>query len=200
MLLRSLLRVTHPFEAISPRRKRNLFIALLLLTCLVYGVGYFIGAPLETAAAPSGLRSLELSGDPIVSTIILQSWDTPNQLRASFLLGLDCLLLLLGTTALGLACIWAGDQFDNKWLNRSGVWLAWCQWAANLPGILGDAATAAILFGQRGSFWPQQAKFEIEYKFYLLSLGFAFVLLGAVQNVASAIYGRSSPAPQKRAA
>ncbi len=192
MLLRALLHVTHPFEGIPSRRRRNLFIALLLLTLLVLAVEYLVGAPLETAAAPGGLRSLQLAGDPIVCNAIIASWDAPNQMRACFLVGLDFLLLLLYTNTACLACVWAAEQFDFIWLHSLGMWLAWGQWLAAVCGMLGDTATAAILFGQRGSLWPQQAEFQIAYKFYFVSLGLVFILLGLVQNAISAIYARSS--------
>jgi hypothetical protein len=187
---------------IPSRARRTFFIALLLLAGALFGGIYFVGAPLETAAAPWGFRSFQLAGDPVVCHAIVGAWNAANSalpLRACFLAGLDFLFVLLYANCLGLACIWSAEQFEDKGLHACGAILAWLQWVAGATGVLGNAMAAVVLLGQRGTFWPQQARFQTVSMVCLACLGLAFVLLGAIQNAMSFLYVRRSAAPQKAA-
>src|SRR5258708_545445 len=56
----------------------------------------------------------------------------PARAEGSVNLGLDYLFLILYSTTLAFACIWAAGQLPpGPWVN-AGVWLAWGQWTAAL--------------------------------------------------------------------
>src|ERR1051326_2408444 len=101
---------SHPFEAVPFGRRRHVFLPLLILTLLVWAdVTYWEGW-LYTSAAPRGIVSSELAGDPVVADQILKSWNQDATKEACFNLGLDYLFLVLYSTTLAFACVWASYQ------------------------------------------------------------------------------------------
>lgn len=136
----------HPLEFISTAHRRGLFWFLFACTLLVMLIFNVISQPLSTAAAPSGIVSLELAGTAEKTQIIMDSWDAQAQLLAAFGLGFDYLFMVIYAATLGLACLWARDSLQkDRWpLGRLGVPLAW----ATLAAALLDAAENVSLLRQ----------------------------------------------------
>jgi len=177
----------HPFEALSPRRRGFYFWPLLALTLALSVVMSYIGRPLITSAAPSGIVSFELAGDVSQARQIIASWSDSARLYAAFGLGLDFLYLVTYSTTIGLACVWAADAArQRKWpLSGLGVPLAWGQWLAALLDVVENIALTSLLLNAVTEPWPLVARWCAIGKFTLIVIGLIYALGNAlVQNVA----------------
>ena len=79
-----------------------------------------VGDPLINPTAPSGIVTFELAGKVSKVQEILVSWDSHEQLFAALGLGLDYVFMLLYSTTVGLACLWAGDILHRRGLAIGG--------------------------------------------------------------------------------
>jgi hypothetical protein len=179
----------HPFQNIRNRRK-EIFITLLVLTLLMMFLMNFIGTPLTTPEAPLGIVSYEFAGSVSSAQSILDSWDHNAQLHAAFSLGLDYLFMVLYSSTIALACIWAGEVLDkNSWpLGKVSVPLAWGLWAAALLDAVENIALVVILFGVLVSPWPELAKWCAVVKFALIFMGMVYAFYGLVAHLTSRFF------------
>jgi hypothetical protein len=183
----------HPLEFISIAHRPVLFWSLFACTLLVMLIFNVIGQPLSTAAAPSGIVSLELAGSAEKTQMILDSWDAQAQLLAAFGLGFDYLFMVIYAATLGLACLWARDSLEkHRWpLVQLGVPLAW----AALAAALLDAAENVgllwqLVFGPADS-WARIAQLCAWAKFGIIFLALVF----AFYAIALQLVGRLSRQP-----
>ena len=174
----------HPFQSISPERVPSYLIPLILLTLLSMLILNLLGSSLNTAAAPSGIISFELAGDPEISTAIIDSWDHASQMIASLSLGLDYLFLLIYSTTIAMGCIWAMNAFITKpsFYLSVGILLAWGQGLAALLDGVENAALLRLLLGEIQSPWPQLAQTCAVIKFTLIAFGLIYIALGAIMK------------------
>lgn len=183
----------HPLENLSNRDKISLFILLFGLTIVIMIVMNSIGSALNTEEAPYGIISFELAGTEIRTKAILESWDHSAQLRAAFIQGLDFLYLLIYSTAIALACLWAGETLKKAgWPPaRLGIPLAWGLWMAALCDALENFALVRLIFGSISPPWAEIAAVCAVIKFALIFLGLVYALYALVIRFAIA---RKSPA------
>jgi hypothetical protein len=122
--------------------------------------------------------SLDFAGSPQRAKAILDSWDHPAQLRAAFIQGLDFLYLLVYSTTIAIACLWAGKTLHRAgWpLASIGIPLAWGLWLAALSDAVENVALVEILFGKYNSPWPEIAAACAILKFALIFLGLVYAL------------------------
>jgi len=174
----------HPFQSISPERMPRYLIPLILLTLLSMFILNLLGSSLNTAAAPSGIISFELAGDPAISTAIIDSWDPTSQMIASLSLGLDYLFLFIYSTTIAMGCIWAMNAFISKpsFYLSVGILLAWGQGLAALLDAVENAALLRLLLDGIQSPWPQLAQTCAVIKFALIALGLIYIALGAIMK------------------
>jgi hypothetical protein len=152
----------------------------------------WIGAPLTTPAAPTGIISFELAGSPQDAAAILASWDLAAQRQAAFSLGLDYVFMLAYASAIGLAAVKAGKPLARyAWpLSGWGHWVGWGAWLAALLDAIENAALAKILLGGAPlSPWPQLAAVCAAAKFTLIFLALVYVFYA----LAAVIAARLSP-------
>jgi hypothetical protein len=136
-----------------------------------------LGAPLQTAAAPTGIVSYELAGDAPTAQAMLDSWDEVAKIYAGFNLGLDYLFLLLYSTTIAMAILWLADSLKLQGRALSlAVWLAWGQWLGAAMDIVENGALLIMLVGEAAAPWPQVAFWTATVKFALLGFGLLFVL------------------------
>ena len=96
----------HPLESIPHGKQLGVFLALLALF-LVITVGFrFIGPAQPT------IVDFELAGTTARAIEIINSWDTPDKIRAGFSLGFDFLYMPVYSTLIALA--WAPHSPDPK--------------------------------------------------------------------------------------
>jgi hypothetical protein len=121
----------HPLAAVPTHKRGRLFWLFFGLTLIVMVALTILGAPLQTAAAPTGIVSYELAGDAPTAQAMLDSWDEVAKIYAGFNLGLDYLFLLLYSTTIAMAILWLADSLKLQgWALSLAVWLAWGQWLA----------------------------------------------------------------------
>lgn len=168
----------HPLEEVANSRKKTLFFSLLAFTLAIMLVMNSVGSVLNTVEAPYGIVSFELAGSPQKANVILDSWDTPAQLRAAFIQGLDFLYLILYSTTIALACLWAGETLARAgWpLASVGRPLAWGLWLAALCDAVENIALVIVLFGRNQSPLPEIAAICALVKFLLIFLGLVYTL------------------------
>jgi hypothetical protein len=174
--------VRHPFEALRADKRKFIFLSLAALTLVVMGVLNVIDGPLETAAAPQGIVSFELAGDGPSAQAILDSWDCQARAHAGFSLGFDFVFMLLYSSTIGLACVWAARVLPGRYrsLVAVGLMLAWGQWLAALLDMVENVALLIILLDSPGAPWPQVARWCVVPKFALVFLGLAYAVLAVV--------------------
>jgi hypothetical protein len=181
----------HPFESLSPEWRKKLFWAACAASLIIIAVFGVIGAPLNTPAAPSGVVSYELAGSVSQAQAMLDSWDQTARLYAAFGLGFDYLFMLAYSTAIGLACLMAGDALRRRgWpLAQAGRLLAWGLWLAAILDGIENVALSVILLVAVASPWPELARWCATFKFGLIFLGLVYAFLGLAVN----LVGRLNP-------
>lgn len=170
--------MSHPFGRLSHLQRKRLFLFFFFSTMILMIIMNIIGAPLNTEAAPYGIISFELAGNPSEAVRIVNSWDQVGQLHAALSLGLDYLFMLVYSTTIALACVWASDMLHNSdmplmWL---GVSLAWGQWLAALLDAVENFVLWKILLGSLNSPLPEIARWAATGKFILIFLGLIYAL------------------------
>ncbi len=115
-----------------------------------------VGRPLQTAAAPQGIVSYELAGDPATTQAILDSWGPNARVHAGFSLGLDTLFMPLYAATIALSCLWGAGAFRRRrWpLVALGRPLAWGVWLAALCDVVENIALWRLLVGPVAVPWP----------------------------------------------
>jgi len=126
---------------------------------------------------PKGILAFEFAGDWATARQILTEWGEAGRIRAGVSLGLDYLFLVLYSTAIALACLWAAGRLPHPAL---GVALAWAQWVAAGFDASENAALLAILLGARQGPWPQLARRCAAVKFVLIGSGTLYALGGLI--------------------
>lgn len=175
----------HPLVFIPYEKRAAFFWPLFAATILIMAVLNFVGGPLINESTPYGIVSFELAGTVERSAAILASWDRNAQMLAAFSLGLDFLFLLLYSTTIALACIWASDVMQALgWrLESMGVPLAWGSWMAAVLDAIENLALVKILFGALDSPYPEIAKWCAIIKFALVFAGIVYGTLGFLMAV-----------------
>lgn len=173
----------HPFQAISVGNYMLIFLSLLVLTILLTAV-------LSAIPLKPGIVKFELAGSTSKAREIISSWGAAGQIRAAFNLGLDFLYLVVYSTTIGVACIWAANvlQAHGLPLASVGILLAWGQWLAALLDVVENIALAIILFGSVTDPWPQIAKWCAIPKFGLVLLGLLYAGVGGFVQLGSTLF------------
>lgn len=169
--------MNHPFERITTKKQTLLFLILLTVTALLLTVMNVTGAPLETAAAPSGIISYELAGTVEQASAILNSWDSYARISAAFSLGIDYLFMVAYSTLFSLACVMAAQVFLHRnggFITILGIMLAWGQWIAAVFDAVENLSLTIMLFNEPSGLWPQLAYTMAVMKFTLILIGLAY--------------------------
>ena len=178
----------HPFQAIPSEKRLGVFLPLLILTLVTQLALFSVGKKLESVEAPKGVISFEFAGDPIAAKRIADAWKAaePSLIPwATFNLGLDFLFIVLYSTTVGFACVWASTQFKVRALAGAGIILAWGQWLAGALDITENVSLLHILFSGPDLPWPMIARWCAIPKFLLIFAGLLYSAFGPV------MYGRS---------
>jgi hypothetical protein len=172
--------LTHPFQrfsdAVQKRALPPLIVATLALTALLQ----VIGRPLQTAAAPLGIVSLELAGTLAAAQAMIASWDSSAQLHAAFSLGLDYLYMPLYAATIALACVRtaATSLRTPQAAAALGILLAWGLGLAALLDAVENAALWQVLQGSAAAAWPGVARWCAIVKFVLVGAGLLYAGTG----------------------
>ncbi len=172
-----------PFDFISIDRQKRLFLPLLVLTLLAMAALQGIDQGLRTTAAPWGIVSFEIAGQPAAAQAILASWGPEGRVLAGLSLGLDFLFIPLYAATIALACGLLAAPFYSAW-GRLGRALAWGQPAAALLDVIENLALIRVLLLDPAPFWPPLAAWTAAFKFFLIgAAGLYLFLTGAAAVV-----------------
>ncbi|MBI5353918.1 MAG: hypothetical protein HZB50_14850 [Chloroflexi bacterium] len=169
--------MNHPLEIIPQNLRKPMFFVFLALTVLIFGIFRPLDRPLRTDAAPIGIVSFELAGNPNTSQAIIDSWDAHAWLYASFGLGFDYLFMPVYALALSLGLLLAMNG-KTGWYASASAWLGWGALAAPLFDAVENFALWKELTVGVFSPYPQLAAFCASVKFTLLIVGLVTALAG----------------------
>jgi hypothetical protein len=187
----------HPLEIVSSQSRKRFFFTFLFLTLVMFAIFRVIDQPLHTDAAPNGIVSFELAGDPPTAKAIVDSWkqlssllsavagkpnpdivNTPFVL-AAFGLGLDYLFMPLYAFALAFGTLLAAQKHQG-WIHSLAVLAGYGAFAAALFDAAENYSLLQILLGAYQSSYPAIAAFCASVKFGLLIFGLLVGFLGWV--------------------
>lgn len=168
----------HPLGRISQGSRNTIFTLLLSLTVIIMLVMNTVGKSLNTDEAPLGIVSFEFAGSTQKAQKILDSWDNAAQLRAAFIQGLDFLYLVIYSTTIAIACLWAGQILHKaRWPFASlGILLAWGLWLAAILDAVENIALVIIMLRRIITPLPEIAAVCATIKFALIFLGLVYAL------------------------
>ena len=137
----------HPMELVVSRDyRRHALLALLALSAVLLAARWYLGRELLSADAPHGLLSLELAGEPIIVNAQVAHWSTDvPKADLQMSVGLDYAFLLCWSTAMALACMWAGRTRGGSTWIRVALLLAWAYWLAAAIGALENVLLVRLL-------------------------------------------------------
>lgn len=172
----------HPFEWLSEASQRRAFILSTLLAVFVMVILQVLGRPLNTEAAPAGIVSFELAGSILAAERMLESWGDAGRVYAGLSLGVDYFFLVTYAVAIGLGCVLVARSLAcrSRFLSVVGILLAWAQFGAALLDGLENYALIRVLLGSQHKLWSLLAQWWALLKFFLVALGFVYVIFGAV--------------------
>lgn len=173
---------------IEPKRRRYVFFILLVVTLIVMVGLQFIGASLQTEAAPSGIISYEFAGTLPAARVMIESWGSESRLSAGLSLGLDYLFLVAYSVTIALGCSIVAGNLHSRFgfLIHLGRFLAGAQFLAATLDALENYALIRVLLGSKNPVWPQVAYWSAGPKFVIVLLGILYVILGALITLAPA--------------
>jgi hypothetical protein len=183
----------HPLEFVPAESRKHLFFAFLILTALLFAVFRVLDQPLRTKAAPNGIVSFELAGDPLTARLITDSWKQttlslsavagqPNPdivnvpyVFAAFGLGMDYLFMPLYALALGFGTLLAAHRHEGR-IRSLGAVAGYAAFAAAIFDAIENYALLRVLLGEIQSGYPALAAFCAIIKFGLILSGVLYGL------------------------
>ena len=169
----------HPFEWLSFKDQKRVFVVLLVLTLAVMGVLRFFDGYLKSEAAPGGIVSLEFAGSLTSARHIIASWGPKGSVYAGLSLGLDFLFLFSYACAIGLGCVLAASGLSERMKTFSllGAPLAWGQLCAASLDIFENVGLIHVLLGTGNEFWPLLAFWCAIPKFLIVAAGLLYLVV-----------------------
>jgi hypothetical protein len=183
----------HPLDFVPDPHRKRLFFTFLALTVTLFAIFRVLDAPLRTDAAPNGIVSFELAGNPQTAREITDSWKQmslvlsavagrpdPNIVNvpyvlAAFGLGMDYLLMPVYALTLGFGTLLAARRQEGI-LQSFGAVTGYAAFAAALFDAVENYALLQVLLGNIQSSYPAIAAFCAIIKFGLIGLGLIYAL------------------------
>jgi hypothetical protein len=183
----------HPLEFLPLNLRKPLFFTFLALTVVLFAVFRVLDEPLRTAAAPNGIVSFEFAGLPDQAEVIVSSWnettplgfpqilggysETSPVVYAAFGLGLDYLFMPVYSLALSLGTLLAAGRHAG-WLKSLGAVAGWGAFGAAIFDAVENYALWRVLSGDIISPYPEIAAVCAVVKFFLISWGLLYAIVG----------------------
>ena len=185
----------HPLESIYNPYRKQLFLTFFILTVILFAIFWVLDQPLRTDAAPCGIVSFELAGDPLTARAITDSWKQLSTLLSSvagqpnpdivnipyvfaaFGLGLDYLFMPSYALALAFGTLLA-TQKHRGWVYTLGAIAGYGAFAAPLFDAVENFALLQVLLGAYQSNYPAIAAYCAIVKFGLIVFGLLVCLVG----------------------
>ena len=178
-----------------PHRSRKFFfLTFVVLTLVLFAIFRVLDGPLQTDAAPNGIVSFELAGNPQTARAITDSWKQsslllsavagqPNPdivnipyLFAAFGLGLDYLFMPVYALALAFGTLLASGR-HHGWIQSLGAVAGYSAFTAALFDAVENYTLLQVLIGNIQPSYPALAAFCAVLKFGLLLFGLCYALV-----------------------
>lgn len=184
----------HPLEFFPVHLRKPFFFTFLFLTLVLFAVFRVLDQPLRTEAAPNGIVSFELAGDPLTARAITDSWNQVSTLLSStgrpnpdianvayafaaFGLGIDYLFMPVYALALAFGTLLAAQKHKG-WIRILAALAGYGAFAAALFDAVENYALFQVLLGWHQSGYPALAALCAIMKFGLLVFGILVCLAG----------------------
>ena len=184
----------HPLEFFPVHLRKPFFFTFLFLTLALFAVFRVLDQPLRTVAAPNGIVSFELAGNPLTARTILDSWKQLSLLlsstgeaspdivniayaNAAFGLGLDYFFMPVYSLALAFGTLLVVPRHTG-WIRTLAIVAGYGAFAAALFDAVENYALFQVLLGWSQSNYPAIAAFCAILKFGLLVFGLLVCLVG----------------------
>lgn len=183
----------HPLEFIPNAYRQRIFVTLLALTLILFGVFGVLDASLRTPAAPNGMVSFELARTVSQASAITREWKRSSLLLsavagqanpdivniayafATFGLGLDYLFMPVYAFTLALGTLLATSRHTG-WLRFLGAVAGYGAFGAPVFDAVENYALFQVLLGRVFSPYPEIAFYCASVKFGLLIFGLIYAL------------------------
>jgi hypothetical protein len=136
------MRLKHPVEAIPLELQNRLIVVLTIITAVVGGLSSLLSQGLSSVAAPNGLLSLRLVGDPIVALEILTTWDPSQRAAVESAIVADYSFIVCWAALLAIACVRAARVWRAP---AAGLATAWAVWAVAALSMIANVILLAVL-------------------------------------------------------
>ena len=184
----------HPLVFIPNLYRKQLFSIFLTLTLLLFAIFRVIDQPLRTEAAPNGIVSFELAGNPETARLITDSWKQrslslsavagqPNPdivnvtyVFAAFGLGIDYLFMPFYASALAFGTLITSRRHEG-WIRSLGAVAGYAAFAAMIFDAIENYALFRVLLGEFHSSYPVIAAFCAIIKFGLILFGVLYAVV-----------------------
>jgi hypothetical protein len=184
----------HPLEFVPHASRKRLCFTFLTLTLILFAIFRVLDQPLRTDAAPNGIISFELAGNPQTAQEITDSWKRtslllsavmgqpdPNIINipyvfAAFGLGIDYLFMPLYALTLAFGTLLASHKHEG-FLKSLGAVAGYGAFMAALFDAAENYALLQVLLGIIQSAYPAVAAFCAILKFGLIVFGVFYALV-----------------------
>jgi hypothetical protein len=161
----------HPLEFIPADARKPLFFTFLILTLTLLAIFQVLDKELPTDAAPNGILSFELAGNPETARAITDSWKHMRLwLGAASSLGIDYVFMPIYALALAFGSLLAMHRHEG-WIRSLGAVAAYAGFAAATFDAVENYALLRVLLGEVQSSYPAIAAFCAILKFGLILFG-----------------------------
>ena len=186
--------MNHPLEFVPTFYRKPLFVTFLALTVLLFLIFRVLDQPLRTDAAPKGIVSLELAGNPRTARAITDSWKQMSLLLsavagqsdpdivnvsyvfAAFGLGIDYLFMPIYASALAFGTLLVAHRHEG-FIKLLGAVAGYAAFSAAVFDAVENYALLRVLLGYVDSGYPAVAAFCAIVKFGLILFGFLYTLV-----------------------
>lgn len=170
-----------PFSWLPEVGQRRALSAVLLLTAIMMAAIHWSNAPLQNAAAPLGMISLQLAGGLPAAQKILGSWGPPELVMAALNLGIDYLYMVAYATTLSLGCQALARRFScSRRFALPGVWLSWGMLVALFLDAVENVLLIRLLLGDLRESWATLALWCAVPKFALVFAALLYLIGGGL--------------------
>ena len=157
----------------------NRFAYILLVTLLgSIAAMQYINAPLVNDVCRGGIITYELAKELLISTAILDSWDTQTKIMAGIGLGFDYLFLIIYSSFI---CLLIFKINEKLWIHTSiykvGQILIYLTFTAAFFDMIENLALIKLLQGDLDQIWSSTAYYFAMSKFGILLISISFILI-----------------------
>jgi subtilisin family serine protease len=187
--------VTHPFESWPRSRRREIFIALVVVALLPSVLGFFVKPLHEDKPGGESIIEFELAGSVDRANEILDKWRAEGVIdNAKAIQVFDLVYPLIYASALAGGCLLAAGAWrraGHAGIAAAGIAMAWLALAAAGFDYVENLGLGISLWDEPASPWPQVSAVAAVIKFTAIAVTLLYSLSAFI---ASRLAPRARPA------